>query len=447
MTNFLRSRAFAALLAVFLAACDPATPPVCKVPEADSDAVAAARSAGELTLDAKLLPALLFDGNLPIHLATNRIHQAKAELARARAELFPSLNLGALLMAAGQPQFAWTGIQAVVPFLIPGNWFRARQASVSFEAEKMALQIVEQNQYASSFSAISIWMLDRRLLGILEAAWREAAQQRQRAEQSFRLGLLTAEDRDRFIADENRAEISVARIRELLEVEEASIRRLFGLAAGTKLGLDEASFEVVETDSERWSVDAAVERAMRISPESNQLARIEEAARAGRWSSVFAFMGGVTLSQNADQGNLSFSMKNLSANGGLQFGVSYFPAIEISNRNIRELELRREEMGLEFQEVFEGLRARLESGRVQVKRFSELKGAVASRYEAMKLRVELGLAEPWELLDLEGQLRQASLDLIRASAELGLVRVTWQRSLQEGAFAALSPCMVDEGAR
>jgi outer membrane protein TolC len=184
--------------------------------------------------------------------------------------------------------------------------------------------------------------------------------------------------------------------------------------------------------------------AMKRSPESLQLAQIEQSARKGRWKAVFAFMGEVGLGkQAAEDGRLTRSLENLSAGGGLQLSFGYFPGIQISSRNIREIELRREEMRLEFQELLEGMKVNLASSQLQAERFAERERTANAQYENMKLKVELGLAEPWQLLDAEGALRQARLDLLRTRTELALVRLSWQRTLQEGTFATLSPCLAE----
>jgi outer membrane protein TolC len=434
---------FCLLFALLLTGCDPVLPPSCRIPESEPEKLAALRQADEVVLDDQNLAALLFDGNLAIHIATNRLHQAKAELNAARAELLPSLNLSALLLSAGQPQFAWAAVEAVVPFLIPGNWFGASQARDMFEAEKLALQIVEQNQYASAFSMISLWKNDLKLLAIMEEEFIEARSLRQRAQQAYDLGLITIDELNQAISVDQFAEISVAQVREMLSREEASLRKAFGLKSGTALRATEDSFDVPGTPSEGQAVDELVGTAMKRSPESLQLVQIEEAARKGRWKAAFAFMGGIGLSKQAEKGKFTRSMENLSAAGGIQLSFGYFPALEISSRNIRELELRREEIRLEFQELFESIQAGLASTQLQAARHAEREQTARAQYENMKLKVELGLAEPWQLLDAEGALRQARLDLLRSRTELALVRLSWQRTLQEGVFATLSPCLAE----
>lgn len=431
------------LQAVLLSACDPALPPTCKIPEAKPEELAQVRASDEVVLDDRTLAALLFDGNSAIHIASNRVHLAKSQLNAARAELLPKINLSALLMSAGQPQFAWAAVEAVVPFLIPGNWFGASQAKDMFEAEKIALQIVEQNQYASAFSMVALWKNDLKLLEIVQDHFVEARMLRQRAQQAYDLGLITIDELNQAITADQFSEISVAQVQEMLGREEASLRKAFGLKAGTTLRAADDSFVVPGVDSEAWPLDQLVGGAMKSSPESRQLAQIEQSARKGRWKAAFAFMGGIGLNKQAENGKLTSSVENLSARGGIQLSFGYFPGIEISSRNIRELELRRKEMGLEFQKVFEGLKANLASSQLQADRFAERERTAGAQYENMKLKVELGLAESWQLLDAEGALRQARLDLLRSRTQLALVRLSWQRTLQEGAFATLSPCLAE----
>jgi len=428
---------------MIFAGCDPALPPTCQVPEAQSPDLARARESGTVTLGASNLPGLLFDGNAAIHIATNRVNMAKLEVAQARADLLPSINLSAMLLSAGQPQFAWAAVEAVVPFLIPGNWFRAGQVKDLFEAERLALQIVEQNQYASAFSLISLWQVDQELLDIVVDDFEETRALRRRIEQAYSLGLTTIDELNRALAADQTAEISVAQVRELLAREEASIRRAFGLKPTTVLQAEAGGFAVPASASESMAIEALIERAMQVAPESHQLDLLEAAARKGRWSAAFAFMGGVGISQQAQDGKLTASLANLSAGGGVQLGFGYFPALRLSSRNIREIQLRRNEMRLEFQEMLQGLQAGLSSTGIQSERFAERERTARSRHEQMKLQVELGLAEPWELVPIEDAWRQARLDSLRSVAEQGLVRLSLQRTLQEGPFATLSPCLAE----
>jgi multidrug efflux system outer membrane protein len=443
MTKF-PGLALALATALLISGCETPMPPACRVAEAGAPELLQARESGEVRLNAKNLAGFLFDGNSPIHIASNRVHIAKAEVNRARADLLPTINLGALLFSAGQPQFAWTAIEAVVPFLIPGNWFRAGQARKVFEAEKLALQIIEQNQYASAFSLISLWQVDRELREILAEDREQALQNRRRAEVALSLGLIANEELNRLLAEERRAEISLARVQEMVALEEASIRQAFGFKAGTRLAADWGDFLISDSSSEDLPIETVLEQALKVAPESLQLQHLEEAAKKGRWSSIFAFVGGVSIGQSAEGGRgLSPSFNELSARGGIQLGFGYFPALELSYRNIREIELRRVELRQEFLRMFEGFRAQLASAKIQSSRFSELEQVAHAQHENMRLRVELGLADPEQLDEFEERWHEARLDSLRARSELGLARLSWQRALQEGPFVELSPCLAD----
>ncbi|MBU6376601.1 MAG: TolC family protein, partial [Bdellovibrionales bacterium] len=425
MTKTGRSRFRSALvgaplgaLAVLLSACDPALPPTCRVPESASEELARARDSGKVILTAENLPGLLFNGSAPIHLAANRVHQAKVQLNQSRAGLLPSLNLSFLLFASGQPQFAWSAIEAVVPFLIPGNWFKASETQKLFEAEKMALQIVEQNQYASSMATISMWAVDQQLLEISEDDLRSAVRRRQRAQQRYDMGLITIDELNQVIVTEQETQVSAAKVREMIAREEAIIRQMLGLEPTVKLSADLAAFLLSDSPTENLLIDEVVDRAMLISPEALQLSRLEEAARTDRWSATFAFMGGASMGLSGNDGKLTPALDQLTGRGGIQLGFGYFPALEMSNLNIREIELRREELRLEFQGMLQGIQAQMISSKVQRERLAERERAQRSRYESMKLKVELGLAEAFDLSPLEDRWLESRLDLLQATADL-----------------------------
>ena len=434
-------------LAALIQACDPAQlPPACKIPGALPGDL---KELPELVLSEENLAPLLFRGNTPIHIASLGVRQAKAEVNLARAELLPSIRLGALLLSAGQPQFAWTAVESALPFLIPSNWFRAGQAAKLFQAEKFSLQIVEQNQFAQAHSLIRLWQVDRELDAHLEDEKAEALIASERITRSFALGLVTPEEKNRAQAWALDAQAASVQMKELLAKEEAALRRVFGVTASIPVVSQGIWGEVASSDSELRSGEAGVEtivgEAMSVAPEALQLDALIEASKSARWASIFGFVGGGSLQLNADSsGGLTPSFSSLSAGAGLSFGVSLFPTIQLSQLQIREMELRKMELKQEIRQTLEGLKAQLDSSRAQLDLAVEREKALRSTLQSVSLRLSLGIATLAEREAAEGAWRESLVNRLRATSELSLSRLSWQRVMQEGPFAELSPCLVTE---
>ncbi len=437
---------FAAVAAVagFLSACDPAElPPVCKIPSA-LDPVAGQR----LVIRPETLAPALFRGNLPIHLASLGVRQAKEQVNLARAELLPSIRLGALVMSAGQPQFAWTAVESALPFLVPSNWFRAGEAEKLLEAQKLALQIVEQNQFAQAYSLIRIWQVDRDLEAHLTEEAGEALRAADRMDRSYALGLVTLEEKNRAAAWSANSAASLAQMRELIGTEVASVRRAFGLTAETELEIGGEWTLPPASRSEIEASEAGLEQALKsvlaTAPEARQIDALVAASKQARWSAVFGFFGGASLGLFPDSsGRITGSLSGLSAGAGLNFGVSIIPTVRLSQLNVREMELRREELTQELRQVLGSLLAQLESTRVQLALAAEREQVQLSSFRAARLRLDLGLSSLREFEEAEGAWRESFVGRLRAEALLALSRLAWQRVSQEGLFAELPHCMVE----
>lgn len=435
-----RLSAFSLLL---LGACDGTSmPPVCKLPAEPS---LPAMDASNAVVTPESLAPLLFKGNLSVHQAALALRSAKEQVNLARLELLPSINLGTLLLAAGQPQFAWTGVEAALPFLIPANWFKVGQAKKLFEAQKLSLQILEQNQFAQAYSLIRIWQVDGQLLEHVEEELAEAIEAGERGERAFELGLLGLEDRNRLKAIVAQARSSFEQMTELRAKELATLRSVFALDT-------DATFETSGdwrlsegSPSETLGLAAALERAMLVTPEARQMDQLIEAAKSEKWQTVFGFFGGAGLSLGQGAGGgLTPSLGNLSAGASFGFGASMIPAIRLSQMQVEALELRRQELELETRAALEGLQAELASTRARLANAGELEKALLSSYRAARLRLELGLVTINELQAAEGAWREAFVGRLAAESQLSLARVAWSRVMQEGPFATLTPCVVPQ---
>ncbi len=437
-------KAFLPAFAVLVSACDPAAlPPSCKVPSA-MDPVAETR----LVLTPETLAPTLFRGNLPIHLASLGVRQAKEQVNLARAELLPSIRLGALVMSAGQPQFAWTAVESALPFLVPSNWFRAGQAEKLFDAQRLALQIVEQNQFAQAYSMIRLWQVDRNLEAHLFEEAGEAMRAASRMDRSYALGLVTLEEKNRAAAWSTNSAAALAQMRELIGTEVASIRRAFGLSTEIELemgsGWDLPPASRTEIEADELGLERALEGILASSPEARQLDALVAASQQAKWSAMFGFFGGASLGLFPDSsGRITGSLSGLSAGAGLNFGVSIIPTIRLSQLNVREMELRRLELGQELRQVLESLLAQLKSTATQLKLAGEREQVLLSSFRAARLRLDLGLSSLREFEEAEGAWREAFVARLRAESLLALSRLAWQRVSQEGLFAELPPCMVE----
>lgn len=399
----------------------------------------------KITVDPDTLRSKLLEGNIPILVGLNHIHQAKDRVNIARGNLLPSVNLTAVLSVVANPMFALGAIEFLAPFLIPSKWFDFFQSKGLMEAEKQSYWTLQLNMYASALSLYHIMLGDQDLYKILEGEYldlREIYEILKRKDEI--LGTVSETDLLHAKAQADQAGARLAKLSQLLIDEKSQLRELLALPIESEISL--APHQLPSSPWEDKSVSEAVDQALKVAPESLQLNSILDAAKNGKWSKVFAFISGASVGTQGGLAsgsvqNVSFS--NLRANVNVNFGFAYYPAIQLSQKNVEEVQLRIKELKLEQTQVLEKTILGLKKANEEFALSSQAEAQMYEVYKTALTRFELGLETLLNVLLTRKQAAESSVARVQANVLLNQYRITLNRTLIEESFTKLTGCRLD----
>ena len=267
--------------------------PDCEPGDASSiNTPATTNSPETIVLEPATIRDQLFHGNKSVLLAVNRVHKAKDEVNIARARLLPSINLGAILATGSTPGFFLSSVEFLLPFLVPSKWFDYYAVKDLLKAELVALRLMKLNTYASTYSLYYSLLTDSSLYEILNSEANDLSAIETNVEHSYQLGLATEEDLNRARGQASLAKINLSKVSDLISIDRASMRHALGLSTETQISWTAA--EVAKSDWEGRHIKEALEHAVVISPEAEQLHHLQSAAKKYSWSKLFGFLSGLT---------------------------------------------------------------------------------------------------------------------------------------------------------
>jgi outer membrane protein, multidrug efflux system len=426
----------------------PVSHPVQPVPgrvtsrESAAPASSASFSTGSrrVALDPEELRKKLIEGNVSVQMAFNRVHRAKDSVNLARSQLFPSLNLGNVLLSGGSATFILSSIDVLLPFLLPSRWLDFKRSKDLFEAEKVAFRLVELNQYASAYSLYFTILSDLEVLDFLAAEAEDFRAIHGIIQQTHDLGLASPEDVLLAETQKDFAEMAATRVRELVVSEHAALRQALALSYDDAISLKPATVEPSEWEGKPLA--QALDEALARSPERAQLAHLADAARREKWSRVFGFLGNASMGSNGggngESASLAFS--ELTGRVSMSLGYSQIPTIALSERNRAELEIRAQEIRLELARSVEVALGQLGDARKRLALATRAEQAIRAVYGAKLAKFELGLESMLSVLQARGQIRDAAIQRIRTTAEIHQLRVTLHRVMLTDQFARIEGC-------
>lgn len=390
-----------------------------------------------IRLEPALMRKLLFEGHTSVLLGLNRLHQAKSQVSVARANLLPSLNLGALLYTAGNPTFILSSVEFLLPFLVPSKWLEARRIKKLFEAEKIAFRLLELNEFASAYSLYMAALSDL----ALEAIYLEEIEDLSAIEESVRraeeVGLASSDTVERAKGQLAMARVNASRISDLVRQEAAAMRHALGLPA--RMRIDYVAGEPAPSAWEDATVAQVTAQALRISPELRQMGILVSAAGTEKWSTLFGFLGGFSLGNRRGMTG-SEAFNGLQGSGGANLGFAMFPQYKLSKQNVVEFRIREREVRLEAQEVVESSLGSVREGKERLALAQGAEDSFRKVYQAKLGQFELGISGIIPALMARAQLRQASIEVLRARTQLALSRIALHRILLTGEFASIQGC-------
>ncbi|MFL5814402.1 MAG: TolC family protein [Bdellovibrionia bacterium] len=404
-------------------------------------AFAADSSAKTIVLDPATLRAQLLKGNLSLVQQEKLVEDAKTSISVARAGLFPSLNLS----AAFKGNFILSSIDFLVPFLIPSNWAELDQNKHLFEAQKLSYKALELNTYSS---ALSVYFNVRSDNEIAQQHLQQAKDLRQIADyiqNAASFGVASGQDVQNALGNAEAAEGEASKMQVAMIKELAALRQMLGLSLDTQIlfSTDQSAATLapstVESATSPTDIAKAVDRSLSTGPELAQINELITAAKAGTWSKAFGWINSASLEASSENGsNASFS--NLQARGSVSLGLGIFPVIELSHRNVQEIQLRAEALRQENTEILEGSILATQEAQNELAHFSRAEAALKGAYDDVLTQYQFGVANIYDVLQAHQSLSAAAINRIQAELEITLLRVTLHRTMLTDEFAKIPDC-------
>ncbi len=384
----------------------------------------------EITLTPSTVRGLVLDQNIPVMLAANRVHVAKEEVNVARARLLPSINLGAL--AGGSAGFLTAGVEFLLPFLIPSNWFDLNHSMDLLHASHAAFRAMQLDAFSSAYSLYFQALSDTKLIALLQSQLNDFREIEAYTEELANAGAGTLDNYTLAKSQADIAEVNVLQIKDLIAQENAALKRALGLNYTQKLSLSAA--EISASPWEDASIAATLNNALAKAPEATQLAYLARAAKSARWSKIFGFVKGSA----AKGGSEIFS--NMTVNSSFSFGFTMFPEIKITQHQAREVELRQAELRAQLQELLETNRDQIRNAKEKISLASQSEAGMQKVYDNALARFKAGTLALTEVITARGRLIQAAGETQRARVHLTLLRVALHRAMLTDQFANVPGC-------
>lgn len=384
------------------------------------------------------LRKILFEGNTPILLGLNRVHQSKEQVSIARGNLLPSINLGSMLSFASSGSFSLSSIEFLLPFLLPSRWFDYYQMKNMFEADKMALHVLKVNQYASALSLYQTILGDQKVLRILNEEVRDLSEIADYVEKSHQIGIATQEDLHIAKGQAGLARINLSKAMNLVATEKASLRHALGLSVDTVFTLLDS--EIPTSEWEDRNLSLAKDEAWVRSLEGKQMQFLADAAHEGTWSKIFGFISGSSFRSFSTPTTDATAFSNITLNQTVGIGFAYFPSIRLSQMSEEAIRLRQREVGLEIGEILERIFMTLSETK---KRLADAEKVETDYYEAYLGKLQqykLGLVELNPVLQTRVFYRTASIEVLNAKVQVMLSRIVLHRAMLSDGFSEIQGC-------
>lgn len=393
-----------------------------------------------IVLNPETLRNQFLSNGLTVIAAANRVHKAKDNLNIARARLLPSLNLGVLLGTLVNPTFLISSIEYLFPFLIPSRWFDAAAAKNLMQAEKVAFLLAEMNIYSSVYSMYYQVLSDFETRDFLSQDLRDSILIENLVQRAYEDGRVAEADLKLAQSQSASSRIRLDSFEELLVDEIATLRDALALPLEKRIFLNEVAISPPALES--MDLVDGVKLAKDTAPEYQQINFLIQAAKAEKWSKVFAFFSGASAGNTSgiDGGGASFAFKNQMGRGMFNFGFDYFPNLDLSNHNLDELTIRKAELDSEIARSVEALTGRVQYVLSRKNQASASVRLLEGVLENEKQRFASGEISLTTLLDAQEKVRQASLELLKSRTDLNLLRVALHRLTKSDQFALIPGC-------
>ncbi|WP_413944396.1 TolC family protein [Bdellovibrio sp. HCB-162] len=400
-------------------------------------AFAAPKQQGPVVINPKSLRTMLLSRNIDIAIALNEVQQAKAQVAQARGNLLPSVNLGAVISSG--PSFMLTSVSFLLPFLMPSKWMDLKESTYLLKAQGTSYYLAQLNQFASAYSVYLTVVGDMQLRGALQKQYENFKAIEEQLRLPAEVGIIRKEDYLQAQAQAQLALVQVSQVDELIKREKASVRQMLGLELNQEIVFE--AVHVPSSSAESMSPQALLDKVHESSPEAAQMSALITAAQYNKWSKAFSFLSGSSLGVNRPSTGGAFS--SVTQTGSVNLGFGYFPALEISNLNIEQLKLRKKELRLDQAQLIETTLGALEEAQKQYTAASQAEDNMRQVYNAELMRYQVGITDILHVLELGNSLTSAVVNKVKAETALDTLRINLHRIMISDQFAGVETCEIE----
>jgi outer membrane protein TolC len=382
----------------------------------------------------------LLTENISVLTGLNQLYQAKIQVNIARAQLLPSLNLGAAL-PSGKSNFIVSTVSFLLPFLVPSNWFNYDESQYLFDAEKDSYYLLQLNSFASAYSIYSTMVSDVELRKILNTQYENLVKIKNMIQAKYELGLAGQAELLQAQAQAELAMVQLSQIDELLLNEQSILRQ--SLAFPLEKDFNLVPGHVPPATVEGLSPQALLDVSLMKSPEYSQVQSLIAAAEDNNWAKVFAFINSGSLSSSSVNG-ASASFSSLTQTENFNFGFGYFPGVELSEAAVAQMKLRLTEVKSEQARIVESALSSLKQAQLQ---FQQAQSAEADLLKVFSFELEnyeLGLTDLQHVLDVQNSVTIAATTRAKSQLDLDGQRITLHRLIQTDEFANIKGCAIEQ---
>jgi outer membrane protein TolC len=381
------------------------------------------------------LRSLLLEKNISLAEQLNLVQQAKAKVNIARADLLPSLNLGAIV--TGGVSFALSTVSILLPFLLPSHWFDLKESQALLDSQADGYYVAQLNVYSSVYSTYLTIISDMDLLDVLSQQFSNYQSIEDTVRTGVNAGLIPPSDLMQAQAQSQLAQFQVSQTQELLNKEKAIVREMLSLPLNQEITFEK--FHVDPSGNENLDVQTVLDQSLAKAPEVSQLNSLISAAQYAKWSQVFSFLnsGALTTDRGTDG-----ALGSLRAVGQVNFGFNYFPALALSNLNIEQLKLQKTELNLEQAQLVETTVNSFVEAKKQYDLAVSAQNNLTQYYQVEQLRFRTGLTDLLHVMSAGNNLTTALTNKIRALNDMDNLRLTLDRLLISGKFAGIRACKI-----
>jgi outer membrane protein TolC len=264
-----------------------------------------------------------------------RVYQKKENIKFARANLLPKLNLWNIVKVAADWLSVLDVVQDIAPFLVPANWFKAKQSKYVYRAQKEQYRALWANEVNTAKLLFLGIVRDEKLLQLLES---KVTRYKEIMEMARSRNIFGGEDvfsynliRDRYLAllEDERL------VRNMVFNEKKEFQYIAGINNEEEISLVAPALPDV-ADSKPIEFSKVIFKVMEASPEVAQFEHLANSLSQVKGQIYFNVLG--VSSFSAGQGGGTFD--NIPIQDGLGFGLGASVRIAKSEGRILKIQIK-----------------------------------------------------------------------------------------------------------